>query len=114
MNHHKRAGGINPWVSRRSWSSLYSHQLGWENLVIHSAGYSEGINKVWHIHSMKYYSSIKEPSFDTYINMDYSQIIMLSIRKQTQKIGHIMYDPTYIKCFQNANYSIVTESSYCL
>lgn len=52
---------------------------------------------------MKYDSEIKEWTFDTYISMDESQIIMLSIRKQIKKIEYIMYDLTYIKFFKNTN-----------
>lgn len=51
---------------------------------------------------MKYYFEIKEQTFDTYISMDESQIIMPSIRKQTKKIVYVIYDLTNIKFFKNA------------
>lgn len=54
----------------------------------------EWVNKLWHLHTIEYYSVIKK-STDTCYNVVNLENILISERSQTQKVT--LYDSIYIK-----------------
>ena len=60
----------------------------------------EWINKIWYIHTMKYYLAKKQWSTDTCYNLDEPQKYAKWNNLATK--NHLLYEPIYIKCPEEA------------